>query len=228
MQISRRILIACVTTTFLFPIFLQAAETEAQIKARQALEQKMNELATQPAVPEPAKPAVSPAKPAKPVEPKPSKVVAPVNEPAPVAPVVKKPEARPPQPKSASPVFEPVPQPAASPDAGKAREALQQKMSDLSQQPAAATTQTTSEKPSFQTIPGDARPARPEQAASEPKQKKVKAEKSATEFQALQGPPTGLSAAKEQRLYELLQDYKADKLSPDEYHTERAKILAAP
>jgi hypothetical protein len=41
-------------------------------------------------------------------------------------------------------------------------------------------------------------------------------------------PPSGVSPDKEQRLYQLLQDYKADKLTPFEYHTQRAKILSEP
>jgi hypothetical protein len=39
-------------------------------------------------------------------------------------------------------------------------------------------------------------------------------------------PPSGLPASKEQRLNELLERYKADKITPSEYHQERAKILA--
>lgn len=44
----------------------------------------------------------------------------------------------------------------------------------------------------------------------------------------LAGPPTGLPPAKEQRLWELLEQYKADRITPDQYQAERAKILAAP
>ncbi|HZV33804.1 MAG TPA: hypothetical protein VFB72_04440, partial [Verrucomicrobiae bacterium] len=38
--------------------------------------------------------------------------------------------------------------------------------------------------------------------------------------------PPALSGPKEQQLNQLLQLYKADKISPYEYHQERAKILA--
>jgi hypothetical protein len=44
----------------------------------------------------------------------------------------------------------------------------------------------------------------------------------------LQGPPTGFSAAKEQRLKELLDRYMADEVTPEQYHAERAKILREP
>jgi len=44
----------------------------------------------------------------------------------------------------------------------------------------------------------------------------------------IEGPPLPLSADKQQRLAELLQKYKADQITPEQYHTERAKILAEP
>ncbi|MFO1476611.1 MAG: hypothetical protein U1F98_08175 [Verrucomicrobiota bacterium] len=43
---------------------------------------------------------------------------------------------------------------------------------------------------------------------------------------ALSGPPPALPADKEARLQALLQQYKADQISPEEYHAQRAKILA--
>ena len=48
------------------------------------------------------------------------------------------------------------------------------------------------------------------------------------EFEPIQGPPTGFSTGKEQRLKELLDRYMADEVTPDQYHAERAKILAEP
>jgi len=47
-------------------------------------------------------------------------------------------------------------------------------------------------------------------------------------FPPLAAPPLGISAAKEQRLQELLQQYQADLISPEQYQTSRAKILAEP
>jgi len=41
-------------------------------------------------------------------------------------------------------------------------------------------------------------------------------------------PSTMAASSKEQRLSDLLQQYKADKISPAEYHEQRAKILAEP
>lgn len=39
-------------------------------------------------------------------------------------------------------------------------------------------------------------------------------------------PPTGLSASKQEKLDHLLQLYRADQITPQEYHEQRAKILA--
>jgi hypothetical protein len=47
-------------------------------------------------------------------------------------------------------------------------------------------------------------------------------------FPPLQSPPLPISAAKEQRLHQLLEQYRADLLSPEQYHAARAKILAEP
>jgi hypothetical protein len=48
----------------------------------------------------------------------------------------------------------------------------------------------------------------------------------AQKFPPLEGPAVPFSADKSQRLADLLQKYKADQITPEEYHTERAKILA--
>jgi hypothetical protein len=46
--------------------------------------------------------------------------------------------------------------------------------------------------------------------------------------QALEAPPLPISADKETRLQELTKKYKAGDISPEQYHKERAKILAEP
>jgi hypothetical protein len=47
-------------------------------------------------------------------------------------------------------------------------------------------------------------------------------------FPPLQAPPLGISDAKELRLRELLQQYRSDLISPEQYQASRAKILAEP
>jgi hypothetical protein len=44
-------------------------------------------------------------------------------------------------------------------------------------------------------------------------------------FQPLPAPESPLTADKRQRLAVLLQKYKADQITPEQYHAERAKIL---
>ena len=47
-------------------------------------------------------------------------------------------------------------------------------------------------------------------------------------FPAMSAPPLGISATKEQRLQQLLQQYRSDLISPEQYQAGRAKILAEP
>ncbi len=47
-------------------------------------------------------------------------------------------------------------------------------------------------------------------------------------FPPLEGPALPISSDKQQRLSELLQRYKADQVTPEQYQAERAKILAGP
>ena len=53
-------------------------------------------------------------------------------------------------------------------------------------------------------------------------------EKKSPTLKPIEAPPLPISADKEQRLKELLQKYKTDELSPEQYHQQRAKILAEP
>jgi len=57
----------------------------------------------------------------------------------------------------------------------------------------------------------------------EPKKVSVTAGKSSVNAQFILAP---LPSSKEQKLHDLLELYKADKISPTEYHEQRAKILA--
>ena len=45
-------------------------------------------------------------------------------------------------------------------------------------------------------------------------------------FEPLPAPPVTISTEKQMQLSMLLRKYKADKITPDEYQAERAKILA--
>ena len=97
----------------------------------------------------------------------------------------------------------------------KAREALKKKMNELAMQPP-----TTSAVPA----PG------PTASAPESPQvsKKPPGPKVQQPFPPIQPPPSAVSATKQQRLAELLRKYKADEITPEEYHQQRAKILSEP
>jgi len=45
-------------------------------------------------------------------------------------------------------------------------------------------------------------------------------------FPPIEGPALTISAEKQQRLNSLLRKYKADEITPEQYHAERAKLLA--
>ena len=47
-------------------------------------------------------------------------------------------------------------------------------------------------------------------------------------FNTVEVPPPAISAAKAEKLAELLRTYKVDEITPEQYHKERAKILAEP
>ena len=91
----------------------------------------------------------------------------------------------------------------------KARAALEAKMKALETQPPA---------------PVSAPPPAPTEKAPP----KVKPVQTPQPFPPIQGPPPAVSGSKEQRLKELLRKYKADEITPEEYHQQRAKILSEP
>jgi len=68
-----------------------------------------------------------------------------------------------------------------------------------------------------------------EQAQARPqKEEKPTAVNKFLEFPPVQAPPPPVALSKEQRLQELLQLYRADRITPVEYHAQRAKILSEP
>jgi hypothetical protein len=113
-----------------------------------------------------------------------------------------------------------TPETGASADAiAKARAAMRQKVADLPPEPAEA---------------GSASPAAVDKArqAMYDKMQQLPPEtssgKSSQQFPPLESPELPISGAKVQRLHALLQQYKADQITPEQYQAERAKILAGP
>ena len=141
---------------------------------------------------------VAPAAPTRPAAPA-TPAYAPINTPAPAAPTeqAQQPPAAQPRPAPAQGNnFAPIAPSTQNPDNERMQQALRQKMN---QTPAPAPT-----------TPRGGNNMTPQPAANLP---------------ALQGPPTGLSPEKQQKLDEILQLYKADQLTPEQYHEKRAKIL---
>ena len=182
-------------------------DSAATAKEREAMRKKMQELEAQPTLEMAVRPSAGTVPP-----PKPAATSAPVQaaKPAPppsTAPVVTAPAPVPaPAPQPAAPAATPSPQPAvaAQPEAA-----------------AAATPDALIE----------AERAAQQQVTNAPKAAK-KSKKSALkptfQFQPLEGPALPISAAKQQRLANLLARYQADEITPAQYHQERAKILAGP
>jgi hypothetical protein len=226
------------TKTFLFVIGLGAMfvastltsgarDTEEQIKAREALRKKMSELdgaaATPPAAPAPA---AAPAKPAKPAAPAaPPQTIVPAAAPAaishgnaqfgPVPDAVEDANASQlrealrqqmagfePGPEGA--LFSPVPDAVQDPNASQAREALRQQMALQQRSPGIGRQPTRYGRATGYTPPVTPAPL------------------------VMEAPLPPLSGSKTARLAELLQRYNADQITPKEYHTQRAAILAEP
>jgi hypothetical protein len=124
-----------------------------------------------------------------------------------------------------------VPTPVDEASIAKAREALRQKMQQLEAQPPApvgaaafapAVAKPGQAKPQEMAIKPEAKPT----AVQAPK--KPAGMKGALAFPPIQGPPPSISADKQQRLAELLRKYRAEEITPEEYHQQRAKVLSEP
>jgi len=122
---------------------------------------------------------------------------------------------------------------------------MQQKMDELSKQPAPApqtiappvaanpsagpqTVQKSAPPPVMSEADSKARQDAELQAeAAAKKRKKQESFKVSNKFNfpALSGPDSGISAEKQQQLDQLLKKYKNDEITPEQYHAERAKVL---
>ena len=257
MQISKTVLTFCLLAACAVPAsFADATDTNAaapakivrpneeQIaRAREAMRNKISELnAQEPVAPAATAPAtVVRSQPAP--APTPAPAAAPVAETriVPAAKPVKAARARKPAPEPratyasnpAEPVavpaasqpvvapaksgFSPIPtSPGLSPEQDeKLRESLRQSISTANAQDQAAHIDT-SEVGAFRIAPAAAPGSYPRPTPTP------------ASFAPIAPPASPLPASKEARLAELLSQYKADTITPEKYHTERAKILAEP
>lgn len=201
---------------------VRAADSALDAQLREALHQRMNELdAQQPAAPEQPKPV----KPVKPVKQKVVEKPAPVVKPAPVA-TPPKIEAKTPPPVPVAPpppaiVAAPAPVTTTTDDAQaeQLRQALRARMEEERAQPSTAVTPATTT--TTVTQGSDLQPA-VSTTTVVPSNPAPKAPV------AIEAPVSSLPASKEARLAQLLQQYKTDQISPEQYHVQRAKIIAEP
>lgn len=80
------------------------------------------------------------------------------------------------------------------------------------------------EKPVKSVVATKVKPAKPAEPVAAPK----KVGEPSVAVVPLEGPGSPLPVGKDARLAELLRRYKADQITPQEYHTERARILSEP
>lgn len=233
MQISKTILTFGTAALCLAAFSSRAVDTEADIRLREALRQKMAEVGpetTEPA-PAPSKPAkkVKAPKPVAPVAPAAPVVAAPAAQPAPVvAPVVAAPVVVEPAPVVA-PAQPAAPAPVDDAQAERLREAVRARLAQEAVTPTApqpvVTTHGSDLEPavSTTTIVAPATPVQTE--VPRPVQQPVihQAPAAPVTFEA---PALPISGSKEARLAALLQQYKADQITPQQYHEQRAKIIA--
>jgi hypothetical protein len=202
--------------------------------------EKMNALEAQPA--QPAQPAQS----ARPVPP--PIVVTPSGatqaQPSqPTNAVVVPPPAVQAQPAVPAPETKPTPAAEAAQTApavsdaeaqAKTRAALEQKMSELNQQDWTTPAVAPAASPAPQTQPVAISPVKPAPPAVQPEMmppaKQTDANFPGKELglKPIQAPPVPISTSKEAQLQALLEKYKADQITPGQYHAGRAKILAEP
>lgn len=231
MQISKLIPAVCAVAFCASFVAARAQDNPAQAAARAALMEKMNALEAQPAQPAPPPILVTPSG-ATQVRPgQPTNVVV---VPPPVAHA---------QPAIPAPATKPAPgtqavqtEPATS-DAeaqAKAKAALEQKMSEMNKQNWATPAVAPAAPPAPPTQPVAVSPAKPAPPTVKPEPmsppKPIGANYPGKELglKPIVAPPLPISAARKAQLQELLEKYKADQITPEQYHTERAKILAQP
>jgi hypothetical protein len=280
MQTVKRFLAVCAALAVISPLPLQATDTEAQNKAREALRQKLNELESQPAPAETAPPLFKPPPAPQPRRDVPAPVApprptppAPIAPPRPTPPAAVQPDVFAPRPPVAAPVTPPAPvrpapqvaaphtgpaaPPVAVPDSpavAKARDAMRQRIAEIDPQPDVPRADpfaptTAARQPEFRAVPGpSATIALPSPPPQEPPAFRTAQDQLPSSTQVVipkrkapRQPTVAPSAfppfdpvaprvtgSKAEQLQRLLERYRADEVTPQQYHEQRARILAEP
>ena len=229
-------------------ITVQAADNPAQAAARAALMEKMNAPEAQTAQPASPRPIVitpSGAVRERPGQPTNAVVVTPRA--APARAVVPAPKTNPMPATEAAPTTMPlsyqwqlnpngtnIPTATNADAQTRARAALEQKMSELNQPNWATPAVAPATAHAPPTRPAAVRPVKAAPPAvkpvvmSPPSQINANYPGKELGLKPIVAPPLPISAAKQAQLQALLERYQADRITPEQYHTERARILAEP
>ena len=197
MQTCKYLSMICAAALLGGAVGARAQETDAQAKAREALRQKMAELDAQDQQGKSSKPRT------------PAPAPAPRGEPAPT-PTPPPPVAKPTPPPVVTPAQAPAPTTASD---DNAREALRKK---IAEEDAAANAKKTTPPPVAKPTP----PPTGNQVVQKPTPPPV-AQPAPTPT-----PPAPAPSSKDAKLAQLLAQYKSDQISAEQYHTQRAAILA--
>jgi hypothetical protein len=231
MQISKSFPAVCAAAVCVSFITVRAEDTPAQAAARAALMEKMNALEAQPAQPAPPPIVVIPSGAMQEKPGQPTNMVVVPHPAVHARPAVRAPETKP------LPSTEAVQTTPATSDAdaqARARAALEQKMSELNQQNSAVPAVAPATPSAPQTQPVAISPVKPAPPAVKPEvvsrvnQFNGNYPGKELGLKPIQAPPLPISAAKQAQLQGLLDSYRADQITPEQYHTQRAKILAEP
>lgn len=226
MQTSKYLFAAGLLAAVILPLQVQGGpDSEEQAKMRDALRRALEQPGaskSQPVAPAPAVTAPAQAEPA-PVTPPPQ------QQPPPATPVA-------PPPATPTVVVE-TPQtsenvPASDAESiARAREAMRQKMQELQSTPAP----TGAPVPTQPVVAVAPPPTAPKSApvtepapASAPKPAPKAAPVATSNYKPIEAPASPFSTAKQAKLNDLLARYRADAITAQEYHAQRAAIIAEP
>jgi hypothetical protein len=223
MQTTKYLFTAGVLTALILPLQVQGGpDNEEQAKMREALRRALQPSQSQPAPS--AQPAAAATPAAQPVATPPPQQQPP---PVPVTPVAP-PPAQPTVVVQTPAYSESVP--TADPESmARAREAMRQKLKELESTPAPAPAVTPEPpKPTVAVAPPP--PASTPEPAPKPVAKPAQnlAPVATSTYKPIEAPASPFSSAKQAKLSELLARYRADAITAQEYHAQRAAIIAEP
>jgi len=231
MQTSKYLLAAGVLAAVILPLQVQGGpDSDEQSKMREALRRALEQPGAPQTQPAPAPKPIAAPPPAEPAPATPTPQPQPQAQPAPVTPVAP-PPVTPTVVVQTPQTFEPVPGPDDAANITRAREAMRQKMLEMQTTPQPAPASTPAAEPGKSvaavTPPPASKPATSSEPTPAPKPAAKPAPAVATSnYKPIDAPASPFSASKQAKLSDLLARYRADAITAQEYHAQRAAILA--